>query len=152
MLAALGLLAVGCGFQGASEALSPTSSPSAPTPSASASEAIGMPDPTSGEVPPIVVRTPLNGDLVSSPLTIAGTADVFEATVSVRILDARGRELASGFATATCGSGCRGRYRTKLFFFTPERQAGTVEVYESSAEDGSQLFLVTIPVTLVPGA
>ena len=102
--------------------------------------------------PPIVVRTPWAQDEIVSPVTVSGTADVFEATVSIRVLDEHGQELASGFATATCGSGCRGRYSTELFFFVDRRQPGTVEVFESSAEDGSQLFLVSIPVVLVPGA
>lgn len=147
-LTVVGLLAAGCGggFREASEALSP--SPSTPPPSPS--EATTTPTP--GGKPAIVVRTPAAGDLISSPVAVAGTADVFEATVSIRILDEGGQELASGFATATCGSGCRGRYETELFFFVDRRQPGTVEVFESSAEDGSQLFLVSIPVTLVPGA
>jgi hypothetical protein len=76
---------------------------------------------------------------------------VFEGTVTIRIVDASDRELAAGFATATCGSGCRGSFSTELFFFTELAQSGTVEVFEESAEDGSALHVVSIPVTLVPG-
>src|SRR5438093_276910 len=50
-------------------------------------------------LPPIVVETPLIGQRVSSPVTISGTANVFEATVSIRILDANGNELANTFTT-----------------------------------------------------
>ena len=100
----------------------------------------------------IVVEAPLPGEEVSAPVRIAGYADVFEATVGIRILDAEGAELAATFETATCGSGCRGEFSTEVFFFTSERQKGTIEVFEPSAEDGSQLHLVTIPVVLVPGA
>lgn len=145
----LGLLTVGCGggIREAAEALSPSASasPSAPTLSTG-------PTPTSpaGKAA-IVVRTPRPQDEVSSPVSVSGTADVFEATVSIRVLDENGLELASGFATATCGSGCRGRYATELYFFVDRRQPGTIEVFEASAEDGSQLFLVSIPVVLVPG-
>lgn len=91
------------------------------------------------------------GDEIASPVTVAGTADVFEATVSIRIVDGTGGELASTFTTATCGSGCRGAYSTDVFFFIDQRQNGTIEVFESSAEDGSRLHLVSIPVVLVPG-
>ncbi|MGH2660765.1 MAG: Gmad2 immunoglobulin-like domain-containing protein [Actinomycetota bacterium] len=42
------------------------------------------------------------GDEVSSPLTIRGNADVFEATVSISILDAAGNEFVRAFTTATC--------------------------------------------------
>jgi hypothetical protein len=101
--------------------------------------------------PAITVRTPSSGDEVISPVTISGTADVFEATVNVEILDANGQTLAAGFATATCGTGCRGRYSTSISFFTQERQAGTVNVFEVSAKDGTPINVVSIPVTLVPG-
>jgi hypothetical protein len=100
----------------------------------------------------IIVRRPQPGEQVTSPVVIVGDADVFEATVSIRILDAEGVELAASFTTATCGSGCRGEFSTEVFFFTPRRQDGIIEVFETSAEDGSQVHLVRIPVVLVPGA
>lgn len=122
-----------------------TSSPS-PEPTVEPS-----PELSDGVKPAIVVRTPVAGDEIVSPVTVAGTADVFEATVSIRILDANGQELAAAFATATCGTGCRGKYSAEVFFFTEERQDGTIEVFESSAADGSPLNLVSVPVELVPG-
>jgi len=39
-------------------------------------------------LPPIVVLDPVIGQRVSSPIVVTGTADVFEATVNVRLLDA----------------------------------------------------------------
>jgi hypothetical protein len=141
------LVSVGCSAERVTEALTP--SPSA-SPSATVS-ASPTTDPTDAE-PAIVVRTPLPGDEVVAPVTISGTADVFEATVSIRILDATGGELAAAFATATCGSGCRGRFSADVFFFTEHPQNGTIEVFESSAQDGSPLHLVSIPVVLMPGS
>ncbi|MDG4758373.1 Gmad2 immunoglobulin-like domain-containing protein [Micromonospora sp. WMMD710] len=102
-------------------------------------------------LPPIVVTGPVPGDRVSAPLTVTGTADVFEATVSVRVLDAAGREVASGFGTAGCGSGCRGGYRVVVGWRTTREQRGTVEVYEVSARDGSRINTVAVPVVLAPG-
>lgn len=102
-------------------------------------------------LPPISVDSPVPGAEISTPVTITGTANVFEATVSIRILDSGGAEIAKTFTTATCGTGCRGDYSEAVRFEVSERQPGTIEVYESSAEDGSQLFTVSIPVTLVPG-
>ncbi|MGQ0669634.1 MAG: Gmad2 immunoglobulin-like domain-containing protein [Actinomycetota bacterium] len=102
------------------------------------------------ETPAIVVNHPRPGDRVSSPVAISGDADVFEATVSIRILDASGAVIAEDFTTATCGTGCRGTYSKEVAFDVSSEQAGTIEVFESSAEDGSQLFLVSIPVTLLP--
>ncbi|SIM63525.1 Gmad2 immunoglobulin-like domain-containing protein [Micromonospora cremea] len=101
-------------------------------------------------LPPIVVTGPGVGDRVTAPLTVTGTADVFEATVSVRVLDAAGREMATGFGTASCGSGCRGGYRVVVGWRTAREQRGTIEVYEVSAQDGSRINTVTVPVLLAP--
>src|SRR6266511_4118119 len=101
-------------------------------------------------LPAIVVENPLIGSNVSSPVTVSGTANVFEATVSLRILDENGKEIARTFTTATCGTGCRGDYSVSVRFSVDHRQHGTIEVFESSAKDGSPINLVTIPVTLLP--
>ncbi|HXF73653.1 MAG TPA: Gmad2 immunoglobulin-like domain-containing protein [Actinomycetota bacterium] len=100
-------------------------------------------------LPQILVEEPAIGQEVTSPVTIAGTADVFEATVSIRILDARGDEIVRTFTTATCGTGCRGDFEERVRFEVGETQPGTIVVYESSAEDGSPLHVVEIPVVLV---
>ncbi|GGO19731.1 Gmad2 immunoglobulin-like domain-containing protein [Micromonospora parathelypteridis] len=102
-------------------------------------------------LPPIVVTGPLPGERVSTPLIVTGTADVFEATVSVRVLDAAGREVATGFGTASCGSGCRGGYRVVVAWRTAREQKGTVEVYEVSARDGTRINTMAVPVLLAPG-
>jgi hypothetical protein len=127
--------------------VSPRSPAATPSPTAEPTDL----EPPAGEDPAIVVETPQPGAEISSPITIAGTADVFEATVSIRILDEDGGELAATFATATCGSGCRGRYSTDLFFFVDRTQNGAIEVFEASAEDGSPINLVSVPVILVAG-
>ena len=100
--------------------------------------------------PQILVRSPVMGERVSSPVTVTGDANVFEATVSFRILDENGDEIATEFATATCGSGCRGDYSGEVAFKVDHEQHGVIEVFESSAEDGSDLHKVQIAVTLVP--
>jgi hypothetical protein len=135
------------GIEETPPALSPRSPGQTPSPTVEPTDL----EPPAGEDPAIIVETPQPGDEVSSPVTIAGTADVFEATVSIRILAEDGGEVAATFTTATCGSGCRGRYSTELFFFVEQTQNGVVEVFESSAEDGSPINLVSIPVVLVAG-
>lgn len=101
-------------------------------------------------LPAVSVQSPTIGETVSSPVAISGSANVFEATVSLRILDESGDEIARGFTTATCGTGCRGTYSTTLSYNVDHEQAGTVEVFESSAKDGSPINVVSIPVTLTP--
>ena len=98
--------------------------------------------------PAIVVAAPLADDPVSSPVRISGTADVFEATVSYRILDEQGAVIASGVTTATCGTGCRGTFDVTVPFHVDRTQHGTVEVFEASAKDGRPINVVKVPVTL----
>ena len=101
-------------------------------------------------LPPILVESPLIGERISSPIKISGTADVFEAVVSISILDAQGQEIANTTTMATCGTGCRGAYSTSLGFVVDQTQAGTVRVYEVSAMDGRPINVVDIPVILLP--
>jgi hypothetical protein len=98
--------------------------------------------------PIISVETPAPGKMVSSPITIAGEANAFEATVSIQILGETGKIIKEDFTTATCGTGCWGTYETDVKYEVDHTQPGTIVVFESSAEDGSMLFPVEIPVTL----
>jgi hypothetical protein len=119
------------------------------------SEGIGLDHPQTRKdyrdlLPPILVEHPLIGEWVPSPVTVSGTANVFEATVSIRILDESGGVIVETFTTATCGTGCRGTYTEDVPYDVDREQAGTVIVYESSAENGEPLFPIEIPVTLTP--
>ena len=100
------------------------------------------------QLPAILVRSPRIDERVSSPVHISGTADVFEAVVSIAILDRNGRVIASTFTMATCGTGCRGTFSTDVAYDVAATQHGTIRVYEVSAMDGSEINVVNIPVTL----
>ena len=102
------------------------------------------------QLPAIVVEEPAAGEEVTSPLTISGTANTFEATVEMRLVGPDGKVIAHRFTTATCGTGCRGDYETQLKFKVSEPTEAILEVYESSAEDGSRIHVERVPVTLVP--
>jgi len=99
---------------------------------------------------PIVVTSPVIGETVASPVMVVGTADVVEATVNVRLLDAAGREVATAFTTASCGGGCRGGYSVAVPFRATPGGPGLVEVYEVSAEDGARRNVVAIAVVFPP--
>lgn len=101
-----------------------------------------------GYLPAITVESPLIGGLVSSPVTVSGTADVFEAVVSVRVLDSAGNEIARTFTMASCGTGCRGDYSVAVSYTVPADQPGTVQVFESSAKNGQPVNVQLIPVLL----
>lgn len=102
-------------------------------------------------LPAIVVTQPLAHATVTSPVKVSGNADVFEANVTVRILDANGKEIARDFTTATCGTGCRGTYSLELPFSVSSQQPGTIVVQDDDAAGtGKPPHSVEIPVTLAP--
>jgi len=103
-----------------------------------------------GYLPAITVQSPVIGAQVGNPVAVSGTADVFEATVSVRILNSAGHEIARTFTNASCGTGCRGVYSVTIPYSVPRTQPGTIVVFESSAKDGQPVNVQQIPVTLAP--
>jgi spore germination protein GerM len=109
--------------------------------------------------PAVLVESPAVGDSVSSPLTMAGTANTFEATFMAEVLDTNGARLApEEMITATSGSGERGAFSAELPFALPDVMSGggsaaadiVLVVYEISAEDGSRIHEVRIPLTVAP--
>lgn len=100
--------------------------------------------------PPILVESPTVGQEVRSPLRIAGSANTYEATFVVEVLDAAEHVLAEQVVTATSGSGDRGTFDAIVSFELDAPGAGTLLAYERSAEDGSQLHLTEIPLRLAP--
>lgn len=100
--------------------------------------------------PAIVVDFPFPGQQVGTRFDLEGNANVYEANVSWRVVDDGGEVLAEKFATATCGTGCRGTYRVTISVNVPGETEATIEVFESSAEDGSPMNMVRVPITIVP--
>ena len=103
-------------------------------------------------MPPIAVDTPAIGSEVSSPFEVSGSANVFEANVTLRLLDRNGKELVSRFTTATCGTGCRGTFSIEIPYQSPVDQPGTLVAQDDDADgDGKPSFEVRIPVTITQG-
>ena len=98
--------------------------------------------------PAILVESPLPGDAITSPLHATGTANTFEATFQIRIVDATGNTVYEHFATATSGTGTRGTFDETVTFTTTNHGVGTFSVFERSAKDGSEINTVSFPVTL----
>jgi len=99
-------------------------------------------------MPAILVDRPAPGARISSPVTVSGSANVFEANVTVRILDASGDEIESTFTTATCGTGCRGDFSVAVAFpAQPSGSEGFVVVEDDDAAGmGFPPHQVRIPV------
>jgi hypothetical protein len=102
-------------------------------------------------VSPITIVSPRPGARVHAPFTVRGVADVFEAGLTYRLLDASGHELGSGSSSASCGTGCPGTFSFQI----PEigvshDQMGTLVVSSANASGqpgGGQS--VRLPLSLV---
>jgi hypothetical protein len=82
---------------------------------------------------------------------VSGEANVFEANVTVEILDAKGAVVGRTFTTATCGTGCRGSYSVDVAYKVDEEQPGTIVVHDDDAAGtGKPPHEVRVPVTLAP--
>lgn len=97
---------------------------------------------------PIYLDTPASGAEVDSPITISGTANVFEATLGYEVTIADGTVLADGFTTASCGTGCWGDFSVDVPYGLTEDTSGFVTVFTNSPEDGSRTNVTIYPVTL----
>jgi germination protein M len=97
--------------------------------------------------PQILIESPLPEDTVTSPIRLRGTANVFEATVSIEVRDDTGKVVYEGFTTATSGTGTRGTFDTTVQL--PDLE-GPIEIvaFEASAEDGRPLHVAKVPVVL----
>lgn len=102
-------------------------------------------------LPVIVVSHPTAGSRVTSPVTVSGSANVFEANVTVKVLDSGGHVVGSTFTTATCGTGCRGTYSVDARFRIDREQRGTIVVSDDDAAGvGHPPHEVRTSVVLVP--
>ena len=102
-------------------------------------------------LPPILVTRPTFEEPVASPVVIRGSANVFEANVTVKVLGENEDVLAETFTTATCGTGCRGTYRVSVPFEVDHEQDGWIVVHDDDAAGvGRPPHEVRIPVRLVP--
>jgi nucleoid-associated protein YgaU len=100
--------------------------------------------------PPIVVRHPRPHDLVDLPVAVAGVGTGFEGVIAARLRDANGAQLVQ-VSIHVGGTGIWGNYTASLDpGGVPATPQGTLEVFESSAKDGSDVNKVVVPITFGP--
>jgi hypothetical protein len=102
------------------------------------------------ETPAILVESPGFATAVTSPFTVRGTANTFEATFEWELRGSSGEVLAKHFETATSGTGTRGTFSFPVAFRVGSRTQGSLVVFERSAADGSRIHVRSIPLTLQP--
>ncbi len=95
------------------------------------------------QTPSVLVESPLAFEQVTTPLTASGTANTFEANFQYELLDAEGNVIDENFVTATSGTGTRGTFE---FTTAAVDDVATLVVFETSAEDGSRIREVKIPL------
>jgi Immunoglobulin-like domain of bacterial spore germination len=97
-------------------------------------------------LPPVVIETPRQDARVARQFEVAGTANVFEAVVGVRVRDGHGGVVVDTTALASCGTGCRGAWSVLLTVPDTLRGRLAIEAFAPSARDGSPLHLVHVRV------
>jgi hypothetical protein len=98
----------------------------------------------------IELIAPVEDVAYHSPLDITGFSQTFEGHVGIRLLDKDGAVLAERSAIGGSSDGFD-FFHTYVRFTVTEVQTGTLEVFEASAQDGSYLTEVLVPLTLLPG-
>jgi len=130
----------------------PTLIATAPTPTPTA---LATPTPSSTAVwtdpaQAIEVFSPVADGLYHSPIEVNGFSQTFEASVNLRLTDKNGQVLAERNTLGGAGNGFA-FFDSYLRFTVGEMISGTLEVFETSAKDGSEIHKVTLPVVLLPG-
>ena len=93
-----------------------------------------------------MVFNPKENAKISSPFDLEGKARVFENVVSIRLKDEDGKILYEGITNAQSPDmGKFGLFQEEITYATAQVK-GTLEVFESSAKDGSDINKVIIPV------
>ena len=95
--------------------------------------------------PPVLILTPLPGDEVTSPVRVAGTANVFEAQFSLDLV--AGGQTVTVPVRATSGTGTRGGFAVSIDA-GGYRGAGRLVPWDASPRDGSRVESPAIPIVI----
>jgi len=99
--------------------------------------------------PQISIRQPLAFDIVDDPVIVCGIGTGFEGSFVARVRDGYGAQIAKVPVRAG-GMGIWGNYEAKIAIGVPATAQGTLEAFEVSPEDGSELNTVVVPITFGP--
>jgi hypothetical protein len=98
--------------------------------------------------PFILVESPVPGANVTSPLSVSGISNTFEANVRYSITDPEGLILQDGFTTATAGNGTWGDFSFDVEFTTDRTGLGAVIVFQEDASTGQPRDVYEVPVRM----
>jgi germination protein M len=128
-----------------------TSTLPTPSPIPTASSVVLTPQPSSADSESdknIIVSSPPPNQTLSLPFNIEGQARVFENQFNYRVKDKTGIVLAEGSAYANSPDvGQFGNFKITVAKLKDTKSSeGTIEVFDYSAKDGSEIDKVVIPV------
>jgi hypothetical protein len=96
-----------------------------------------------------VVRSPEPGQVVRSPFLATGLARVFEGQFNVTVYGELGGVVAEAPAQAELGQELS-PFEVELTFAVAREQPACLWVFDRSAEDGSPVDVVQVPIALAP--
>lgn len=104
------------------------------------------------ELPNIIVYLPPESVKINSPFIVSGIARVFENSLSLKVINAKGQTIWTGFTTANAPDvGTYGGFSTAVNLSGAEVVPGEgieLQVYQNSASDGSEADKVAVPLHL----
>jgi hypothetical protein len=106
------------------------------------------PDPATEEQ--VVVDSPAPGDSSQSPLVVTGVIAAFEAQFNIRILDADSNAIVDGFSDMSSEGQTLAPFESEVPFTVTEETPACLEVYMISPNDGADIDIYQVPVTLLP--
>jgi nucleoid-associated protein YgaU len=96
-------------------------------------------------LPPISVRQPLSFDIVDDPVKVSGIGSGFEGQFAARVRDANGNELVQ--VNVNGPGAVLFNFQTEIPLpGIPPTARGTLEVFEFSAKDGSEINKQVVPI------
>jgi hypothetical protein len=98
--------------------------------------------------PFILVESPVPGTSVTSPLSVSGISNTFEANVRYSITDPEGLILEEGFTTATAGTGTWGDFSFTVDFATDRTGLGAVIAWQDDMNTGEPRDVYEVPVRM----
>ena len=120
-----------------------------PSPTPFPNVCLPNPDPATAEFQ--ILDQPSPSSEVTSPVTVSGQVNYFEATYQIAIYDETGAALVETFGTAQQPDiGVIGPFSHDVAFSVSEPTAACLWVYERSAMDGSPVRVGQVPLVLLP--
>ncbi len=102
-------------------------------------------------LPAVFVDGPAWGATLGNPGRVTGTANTYEAWLLVSLYNASGGQLYESHATATCGTGCRGKFDITVSYALSNAQWGTLRVLDGDESGETDGVIREYRVWLTPG-